>query len=573
MKRIVGIVVVLILLASIFTGCTSKTETEQSETDQQVLSSDGAQDTSDTDELNFNETAVLNLDWASPAYGTDMIANPWTGIQGVYSEFMFDTLVNQSADLLSMTPGLATEFNVSDDGLTYTFTCEEGITWHDGEPFTMNDVAFCYNANLKMPEAMYSGWFSQVEGYQDVVDGNADSMSGVKVVSDTELTITLKTPDTNFIAALATIYILPEHLLKDVNPLVLATYEDFFKHPIGTGMYKVDETAFPDYFTMIPYENYYAEQPKIKKIVCTSHEAAGIEALAADMIAGNVDIAEGNAVNDITVALNIIDNNPNIKMVIVPSNYQRQFFVNCSGSSDDKYNEGMKDPKVRQAINLLIDKEAIASMYPEQGSALTTWVNPELAAYNADIPLWKRDVVKAKQMLDEAGFDYSIPLRIFYYYDDQVTKDIMEIIRQNCAEADVIIESYFIAGDGTEEFYETVNYELGYFGNGETDPIISYGTLEPGQIYDSILGDIEERQIFTELLGEYKATSDPVEKKKIGDQIQLIANQQMNIIPLYNVNKIFLYNAGKVDLSPMIYASETSHVHDWDIETWTLLSE
>ena len=53
----------------------------------------------------------------------------------------------------------------------------------------------------------------------------------------------------------------------------------------------------------------------------------------------------------------------------------------------------------------------------------------------------------------------------------------------------------------------------------------------------------------------------------------MIANEQMNIIPLYNVNKIILYNAKKLELSPMIFASEMAHVHDWDIETWSLLSE
>ena len=61
------------------------------------------------------------------------------------------------------------------------------------------------------------------------------------------------------------------------------------------------------------------------------------------------------------------------------------------GSTDDKYNDDMLKTEVRQAINLLIDKEGIASFYEGQAVPLTTFVNPEMAAYNTSIPLFQRD--------------------------------------------------------------------------------------------------------------------------------------------------------------------------------------
>ena len=104
---------------------------------------------------------------------------------------------------------------------------------------------------------------------------------------------------------------------------------------------------------------------------------------------------------------------------------------------------------------MIVDKAAIASLYPDQATPLSSWINPQSPAYNTDIPLWERDVEKGKQMLDAAGFDYDTPIRITYYYDDQITKDVMDIITQNFADAGVTVEAFLAADGGSyEELYQ-----------------------------------------------------------------------------------------------------------------------
>jgi peptide/nickel transport system substrate-binding protein len=306
----------------------------------------------------------------------------------------------------------------------------------------------------------------------------------------------------------------------------------------------------------------------------TSHTTGGVEAQVADIIAGKMDYAFGNAVNDISTANNIVKNNSDIEMVIVPSSYQRQFAFNLVGSSDDKYNEDMQKAEVRQAFNLIIDKEAIAGIYSGQATALTTWVNPQSQAYNSDIPLFKRDVETAKQMLTDAGFNFDRPIRILYYYNDQTTKDIMDIIVQNFAEAGVKVEPFLATGDLASIIYQVKNWDMMYFGNGLVDPIITYRTLVPGSVVDNYLGNNDARQeLFGTLLSEYKASTDKQSMKEIGDKMQLEAYKAAYVVPVYGLNKIVLYNSKKVELDKSIFDFDQVLARNFKFDTWKLLQE
>jgi peptide/nickel transport system substrate-binding protein len=149
---------------------------------------------------------------------------------------IYDSLVKPD-DQLKLVGSLAKSWDVSADGLTYTFHLNEGVKWHDGEPFTAKDVAFTFTS-LANP-AYDGGAYSRIQpvaGAEDFHNNKAQGVSGIKVIDDNTITFTLVKPNASFLANLS-IGIIPEHILKDVSPSDWAK-NDFNRNPIGTGPFK-----------------------------------------------------------------------------------------------------------------------------------------------------------------------------------------------------------------------------------------------------------------------------------------------------------------------------------------------
>jgi len=570
MKKILVLIAVAIMTLSLCAGCGNNTS-PPADTEPGATTETPSGTTTEAEDL--NETSVLNMAWTS-SIGTDSVFQcPWFGKMSMYPYFVFDRLIQMGPDGSDIVPGLAQSMDISSDGLTYTFTLEENVKWHDGTPFTAEDVLFTYNTIVKYPMSGFTSFLSVISGVQEVIDGNADTISGLTSEGN-KVIFSLDNPDNTItLSSFAAIEILPKHLLQDVDPVVFDEYEAYWKKPIGTGMYMIDEVSFPNYFSLVRNDDYFGEKGKIKQVVFKSYDTGGAEAITADMIAGNLDFSYGDAMNDINRAKNIATQNPDVKVEIVPAAYMRYFAFNLTGAQDGNWSPDVKKEEVRQAFNLLIDKEMIASFYAGQAVSLTTFVNPALPEYNTAIPLFSRDVDKAKQMLEEADFDFSRTIRLLYYYDDPITADIMELVKQNFAEAGVKIEPFLASGDLNALLYEQKNYELFYGGSNVATAMTHYDFLiAPGTSRDLLFEDMEFRtETFGKMMTEYKATLNDVDRKKIGDQIQVEAQKYGVIIPVYSLNKVIQYNASKLTLDDSIFIMDLELMRDWKLSSWELL--
>lgn len=159
----------------------------------------------------------------------------------------------------NLKPDLATSWQVSPDGRTYTFKLRKNVTWHDGMPFTAQDVAFTLAA-IQNPDTRSS---------------LATSWKGVKVeaVDDYTVVYTLPKPYSPFIQA-TTVGILPRHLLESVPPKMLRV-ADFNQKPVGTGPYKLDEIdAQVGSVTFRANKDYYGGRPLINEVVLRSYESS-----------------------------------------------------------------------------------------------------------------------------------------------------------------------------------------------------------------------------------------------------------------------------------------------------------
>lgn len=566
--RLIAMLLAVVMVVGMFAGCNNQNEPVATTEGTQANNETKAPDTTEAPEVSINETGALKLMWYQ-GMGIDTIfEDPWRDQQSLWPYMVFDALVAEEVSNVSVVPKLATDWEISEDGLTYKLTLREGVKWHDGEDLTVDDVVFTYNAQLANPNGAKHTLLAPVVGYQDVIDGKATELAGMTVDGNT-ITFQLEYMDTLFLNHLAYLFILPEHLLKDVPVAELSTYEEYWAKPIGTGAYVIDQVSFPDYFTCVRNDNYWDDKAAIKNVQFTSYDAGGQDAVVAALINGDLDYASGMHINDMVVASNVVAQNGAVTIVTQPASFSRWFGFNLSYRSDGKEKEDLQNPIVRQAFDMIFDKQTIASFYNGQCVALSTFCNPDVDQYNDDIPLPEQNIEKAVEMLKSVDYDFSQVIDIGHFTGDQTTRDILALIVQDFAKAGITVETHFLEGDLTKLVYEDRNYDLFYQGYGGARPCDCYW-LQSSLTSIKYLGNEEERTgLIDPLYNEYIATTDPARAKELADQLQAIDYQYRFIIPIYMQNTIVVYNSDNVYIPEMI--SEIAGAKDWNFDEWSLL--
>lgn len=551
-SRILALLLALVMMLSVFAGC-AKTETEaEKETPAAEEEAPAAETPAEEIEEapaveDINETGVLKLQWLQQIGVDTMFEDPWLDKQCMYSYMVFEALVGDEPQDNTVSPVLAESWTISDDGMTYTFTLREGVKWHDGEDFTMDDVIFTLNAETANPMSTLRGNLYCVEGYDAVVNGEADTLSGVSCDGNT-LTIKLATADSYFLRYMTNLPILPEHLLGDVAPADLSSYEEFWRKPVGTGAYKIDEVSFPDYFTCVRNDEYWGEKATIKNVQYVSYASGGQNAVSAAAIADELDYLFGNATSDVAVANSISAQNENMQFSVQAMNSFRAFQFNFDTRTDGNNKPDLLNEKVRQAFDLALNKNAMAAFYEGQCTPTSTFVAPTNPEYNDDIAQPSQDLATAKALLDEAGFDYSQTIDLVYYYDDQTTADIMAMLVQDFASIGVRINAQLISGDLNAIIYDERNFDMIYLKVSGVNAADTYRLVSSafGQAY---IGNEEQRdEVYADLVSQYMSTSDTVLKKELADQMQALDVQYRFMLPCMTINNVVLYNSAHVSI-------------------------
>ena len=574
MKKTIAVLLMVCMIAAVFAGCAQQTpETSASAPIAETANaSEGVEENAGGSEASGDN--VLKLAWTQ-GIGTDtMFESPYHDIKSLYPNMLFSTLIKISGEDGSYVNDLAEEYTVSDDGLVYTFKLRNDAQFSDGTPVTAEDVVFSLNAMAAFEKAGFKQFYVSIKGMSAMADGSATELEGAKALDENTVEITLDKPDNTVLYGLAHLCIIPKAQFEGVELNEVATYETFWTKPIGSGPYVIAEVSFPNYFTMVRNENYYGNPAGIENVLFTSYDTGGNEAVTAAAIAGELDFIFGDAVNDINTMTNITTQNPDMTSAIVPSSYTRQLRFNLGTSEDGKHNDAVNDPKVREAFNLLIDKATLAAFYGEQAVPATTMVNPDDPLYNTEIPAHTRDVERAKQLLDEAGFDYSKSIRLLYYYDDQTTADMMEVIKQNFAEAGVTVEPFLATGDLNTIIYSQKNWDMQYCAGGSTgQPIIGYAYLVPdGANWDMLYGNVEEREAtYGKYYADYLAATDDAARKAAGDALQLQEVTDNYDICIYNLNKMVGYNSAHLQFDTSILNGDYQQAKDYKFDTWKLV--
>jgi peptide/nickel transport system substrate-binding protein len=339
-----------------------------------------------------------------PIVNTDPIAIS-SDSEVLVANHVYDYLIDIDP-LSNPVPRLATDWTISEDGLTYTLTLAEGVTWHDGSPFSAEDVVWTFD-RLRTTEGTPT-----FDLYSNV--------AGVAATGDLEVTFTLTNPNPFFL-----------YDLSDNHALILkAGAEDADTAFNGTGPFKVTSYSPEDRIVMVANENYFVpDQPRLAglEIIFFNDETAAVEALRG----GQIDFTMRMS----TALFESLKEEPGIVTMDVPTNGFDLIRLRSDRAPGD-------DPRVIQALKLATDREAILNVVQQGYGAIgnDSPIGPLYDAYHDETAIPPaRDVAAARQLLEEAGYGNGLQLTL-HTPDTGGRPDLAAVLKEQWAEAGVDVE-------------------------------------------------------------------------------------------------------------------------------------
>jgi peptide/nickel transport system substrate-binding protein len=332
---------------------------------------------------------------------------------------------------MQLEPELASSWEPSADGLTWTFHLVKGVSFHDGRPFGAKDVVYTFKRLIdratKSPAASTLAFLDP---------------SGIKAVDDGTVSFTTKTPIANLPELISVKYtlIVPEG----------SKSEDLRLHGIGTGPFK-QQSFTPTETKRVLVRNDHYWRPGLPKAKCLEISVMTEEVpRTAALQSGAVDLIL------VTSAASVpqLEADKNIKLAESPAGTYYTFTMRVD-------TKPFTDNRVRQALKLVIDRQAMVDTvmlgHAEVGNdnpVPPSWP----AAYTHEAP--KRDVAKAKQLLAEAGYPNGIDIDLNTAEGSPGMLKMAEAYQQMAAEAGIRIN---LIQNPADSYWDTVWNKRDFF--------------------------------------------------------------------------------------------------------------
>jgi peptide/nickel transport system substrate-binding protein len=350
---------------------------------------------------------------------------------------IYESLVSLEPGTTELAPGLAKSWELSDDGLEYTFELEEDVTFHDGEPFNAEAVCFNFDrwynftGSFQNPSASYY-WQTVFGGFAETdPDSGAPEDSyfeSCEAVDEGTVVIRLTSPSSAILGALSL------SNFSIASPAALQEFgadegevdeEGIFhptgtfgtEHPIGTGPFKFVSWTRGDRLVLERNDDYWGEPASIDELIFRpiADNAARLQALQSGEIQG-YDLVEPQ---DIPT----IEGDESLQILDRPA-------FNVAYVGINQAHAPLEQLEVRQAIAAALNREEVVdSFYAGRGEVAHEFMPPEVIGYADDVTKYEYDPAAAQQLLQDAGVQ--TPLEITFCYPTDVSRPYMPDPQRN----------------------------------------------------------------------------------------------------------------------------------------------
>lgn len=291
---------------------------------------------------------------------------------------MFETLVTQNMETMAIEPALATDWRLLEDGVTWEFDLRQNVVFHNGEPFTADDVLFTFQRAAAFPQI-------------DVILGMIDT-ANIVVVDDYTIHIPTFEPFAPFLRNLS-------HTVAGImNREAVETAEAQSEaavsaNPVGTGPFEFVQWVAGDFVELRRFEDFYGDLPAFETLIVRTIAENSNRII--ELETGAIDIAITIDPNDI----NRVENSSDMVLHRQP-NFSTQYL------GLNTRNPILADVRVRQALNYAVDVESIVThLMNGVGSLSVGPIGSNVWGFNNNLTGYGFDLDRARELLAEAGID------------------------------------------------------------------------------------------------------------------------------------------------------------------------
>lgn len=481
MKKVVALVLSLLVMISMFAGCSAGNE---------------AAEESGAKSVTFSLlSSPASLDPATTVDGHSLMVETQ-----LYS-MLVDSSGGNSAEIK---PDIAESWEVSEDGLTYTFKLREDVYFHNGKLLTADDVVYTFNRVMTEP---YTSYY-------------AVAIKSVEAADEHTFVAHLNYPFADFLTMIGGIYfgICCEEAIN--------SGDDFMYKPVGTGPYKLDGEYVPGQaFKFVYNDQYYGAEPDIKEINFKIQPDTNTAVISLQN--GEVDFIPALTVNDIET----IEGDENLALYQAPS-YTIHYV--CFNKNDAPWN--IKE--VRQAVNYAINKQDLLDgALNGIGSIANAPLNSLHLGYNDSIPFNEYDVEAAKAKLAEAGYSDGFSCSLMVNSNNAVSMKIAQIMQNQLAQIGINVSVEQLEKATWSDNLDKGNFEiaLGTLNWADTNNMVTYlYHTDGGFNYDRVYSN----PVMDEMIETASQTLNTEERVKLYNQIVELGHEDLPIVCLLFPNEI-----------------------------------
>ena len=330
------------------------------------------------------KVTLMNAVWANELF----TPRDGVGETATYGRQMHAYWINGNQNV-EMLPGVITDWKVSEDGLFWDLTLREGITFHNGDPLTIDDAIFSMEFTFG-PESAETSLSASVAA-------EARETEKVEATGPNSLRVTHTTPKAFFPFFISELsfgiagVVLPKTYFESVGQ------DGYNKAPIGAGMFRLDNHVISEQILLERYEDYYLPERGPSFQTLDLRLVPEVATRVAALRAGDVDVIEAN--------LSVKDQVEDGGGRFIWSQESSYIWIMLPGCWEEHYPCHKKE--VRQALDYAIDKDAIINQLYGPEAAISrgwVWVTPNVLGYSEDLDPFPYDPEKAQQLLADAGY-------------------------------------------------------------------------------------------------------------------------------------------------------------------------